>query len=228
MVAQHPHSLDTWQADGLKPSQRKVLFSCFKRKLTKVIKVAQLAGYVSEHSAYHHGEVSLCQTIVGMAQNYVGSNNINYLEPSGMFGTRLLGGKDAASPRYIFTKLAAITRALFHEHDDALLKYQEEDGQHIEPEWYLPVIPLALVNGSDGIGTGYSTFSPNYNPRDIIRNIRHLLAGEEPVRNTLSAVLLLRLSWLCAGAGVDGALVQRLRWRNHHEEPDHFPVSRPV
>lgn len=98
--------------DGLKPSQRKVLFSCFKRKLKNEIKVVQLAGYVSEHSAYHHGEASLQGTIVNMAQDFVGSNNINLLVPAGQFGTRLLGGKDAASPRYIFTHLHPTTRCV--------------------------------------------------------------------------------------------------------------------
>jgi len=165
--------------DGFKPSQRKVLFSCFKRKLKKEIKVAQLAGYVSEHSAYHHGEMSLNGTIVGMAQSFCGSNNINVLTPSGQFGTRRMGGKDAASPRYIFTKLEKITRAIFHEDDDALLQYLTDDGMNIEPEFYMPVIPMILVNGSDGIGTGWSTFVPNYSTRQIIRNIRNLIHGEE-------------------------------------------------
>jgi DNA topoisomerase-2 len=165
--------------DGFKPSQRKVLFGCFKRKLKKEIKVAQLAGYVSEHAAYHHGEVSLAGTIVNMAQTFVGSNNINLLYPAGQFGTRILGGKDSASPRYIFTKLAAITRLIFHEDDDEILPYQIEDGMQIEPEFYVPIIPMLLVNGGDGIGTGWSTGVPNYNPRDIIQNIRRKLAGEE-------------------------------------------------
>jgi DNA topoisomerase-2 len=91
--------------DGLKPSQRKILYSCFKRNLKEEIRVAQLAGYVSEHAAYHHGEASLMSTIIGMAQNFVGSNNINLLRPVGQFGSRLLGGKDSASPRYIHTYL---------------------------------------------------------------------------------------------------------------------------
>ena len=167
--------------DGLKPAQRKVLFACFKRSLKKEIKVAQLAGYVSEHSAYHHGEASLNGTIVGMAQNFVGSNNIGFLFPSGQFGTRIMGGKDAASPRYVFTRLEEVTRALFHPEDDLLLPYQDEDGQVIEPEYYAPIIPTVLVNGSDGIGTGWSSTVPNYNPRDIMANIRRLLKGEEPV-----------------------------------------------
>jgi DNA topoisomerase-2 len=121
--------------DGLKPGQRKVIYGCFKRKLTKEAKVAQLVGYVAEHSAYHHGEQSLAATIVGMAQNFVGSNNINLLEPRGQFGTRLQGGKDAASPRYIFTVLSPITRIIFDEADDDLLVQLNDDGQLIEPEW---------------------------------------------------------------------------------------------
>lgn len=165
--------------DGLKPSHRKVLFSCFKRNLKQEIKVVQLAGYVSEHSAYHHGEASLTQTIIAMAQNFVGSNNVNLLKPCGQFGTRLMGGKDAASPRYVFTKLETITRHIFHPHDDALLEYLEDDGVSIEPNFYVPIIPMALVNGSDGIGTGWSSNVPAYNPRDIMANLRRMLQGEE-------------------------------------------------
>jgi DNA topoisomerase-2 len=168
--------------DGLKPSQRKVMFACFKRKLRSDIKVAQLSGYVSEHSAYHHGEASLASTIVGLAQDFVGANNVNLLVPSGQFGTRLQGGKDHASPRYIFTRLAALARALFPEADDALLRHLYDDGQRIEPEFYLPVLPLLLVNGADGIGTGWSTSVPNYNPLDIVANLKRMLDGEEPAK----------------------------------------------
>lgn len=165
--------------DGFKPSQRKVLFACFKRNLKDEIKVAQLAGYVSEHSAYHHGEASLHGTIIGMAQNFCGSNNLNLLTPAGQFGTRRMGGKDAASPRYVFTKLEKITRAIFHPDDDELLNYLSDDGVTIEPEYYVPVIPMVLVNGSDGIGTGWSSSISNHDPRTIISNIKRLLNGEE-------------------------------------------------
>ncbi|KAI4323425.1 hypothetical protein L6164_023032 [Bauhinia variegata] len=164
--------------DGLKPGQRKILFCSFKKKLFKEIKVGQFIGYVSEHSAYHHGEQSLSSTIIGMAQDFVGSNNINLLKPNGQFGTRNMGGKDHASARYIYTELHPITRCLFHEDDDKLLDYLNEDGRSIEPNWYIPVIPMVLVNGSEGIGTGWSSYIPNYNPRDIIANIRRLLNGE--------------------------------------------------
>ena len=167
--------------DGLKPGQRKVLFSCFKRNLVKEIKVAQLAGSVAELSSYHHGEQSLMGTIINLAQNFVGSNNINLLQPIGQFGTRLFGGKDAASPRYIFTQLSPLTRLLFNAKDDPLFNYINDDGLFVEPEYYCPILPMVLVNGAEGIGTGWSTKIPNYNPKDLINNLKRLINGEVPV-----------------------------------------------
>lgn len=166
--------------DGFKPGQRKVMFTCMKRNDKREVKVAQLAGSVAEHSAYHHGEQSLCMTIVNLAQNYIGSNNINLLEPRGQFGTRLCGGKDSASPRYIFTKMSPLTRLIFHPNDDAILNPEYDDNQRIEPTWYIPIIPMILVNGADGIGTGWMTKIPNYNPRELVDNIRRMLDGKEP------------------------------------------------
>uniref|UniRef100_A0A4W6DEL5 DNA topoisomerase 2 n=1 Tax=Lates calcarifer TaxID=8187 RepID=A0A4W6DEL5_LATCA len=167
--------------DGLKPGQRKVLFCCFKRNDKREVKVAQLAGSVAEMSAYHHGEVSLMMTIVGLAQNFVGSNNLNLLQPLGQFGTRLHGGKDSASPRYIFTMLSPLARLLFPSMDDNLLKYNYDDNQRVEPEWYIPIIPTVLVNGAEGIGTGWASKIPNYDIREIISNIYRMLDGEEPL-----------------------------------------------
>ena len=163
--------------DGLKPGQRKILYACFLKRLAKEIKVAQLAGYVAEKSAYHHGEQALTATIVGMAQSFVGSNNINLLYPSGMFGTRLAGGKDAASARYIFTRLCPIARAIFPPADDSILRYLNDDGLDIEPEHYLPVLPMVLVNGSSGIGTGWSSSIPNFDPRQLAQCILRRLQG---------------------------------------------------
>jgi len=167
--------------DGLKPSQRKILFYMLKKNINKSIKVAQLSGYVSAETSYHHGEASLQQAIVGMAQNFVGSNNINLLFPDGNHGSRLSGGKDAASPRYIFTRLSEIAQHIFHPHDTPLLQHLNDDGMEIEPEWYIPVIPMILVNGCEGIGTGYSTFVPPHNPKDIINNIFRLFDGKDPL-----------------------------------------------
>jgi DNA topoisomerase-2 len=143
------------------------------------MKVAQLIGYVSEHSAYHHGEVSLGGTIVSMAQDFVGSNNVNLLVPSGQFGTRVQGGNDHASSRYIYTRLAHATRFIFSPLDDAILSYLSEDGQQIEPRYYVPVIPMVLVNGATGIGTGWSTDIPNYDPLQIIENLRLWIRGSQ-------------------------------------------------
>ena len=159
--------------DGLKPSERKILFGCFKRNLRDEIKVAQLVGYISEHSAYHHGETSLSGTIVAMAQNFVGSNNINLLLPLGQFGTRNKGGKDSASPRYIFTNLNKVTRHLFNSNDLPLMDYIVEEGQKIEPKYYLPIIPNILVNGCEGIGTGWSSNIPCFNPHEIVESIKN-------------------------------------------------------
>jgi DNA topoisomerase-2 len=161
--------------DGLKISLRKILYSAFKKNLTTEIKVAQFSGYVSEHSGYHHGEASLNAAIVGMAQNFVGSNNINLLMPNGQFGTRLQGGKDSASERYIFTQLNKITRILFPDADDKILSYLNDDGLLVEPIYYAPIIPMVLVNGSKGIGTGFSTDIMCYNPSQIIQYIKNKL-----------------------------------------------------
>ena len=169
--------------DGLKISLRKILYSAFKKNLTTEIKVAQFSGYVSEHSGYHHGEASLNAAIVGMAQNFVGSNNINLFVPNGQFGTRLQGGKDSASERYIFTLLNKITRTLFQPQDDEILKYLNDDGLLVEPIFYAPIIPMVLVNGSKGIGTGFSTDIMCYNPTDIINYLKNKLNNISPTDN---------------------------------------------
>jgi DNA topoisomerase-2 len=165
--------------DGLKISLRKILFASFKKNLTTEIKVAQFSGYVSEHSGYHHGEASLNAAIVGMAQNFVGSNNINLFLPNGQFGTRLQGGKDSASERYIFTQLNKLTRVLFPIADDNVLTYLNDDGLIVEPIYYAPIVPMVLVNGSKGIGTGFSTDIMCYNPLEIIDYIKNKLLDIE-------------------------------------------------
>ncbi|XP_061738599.1 DNA topoisomerase 2-beta isoform X2 [Nerophis ophidion] len=165
--------------DGLKPGQRKVLFTCLKRNDKREVKVAQLAGSVAEMSAYHHGEQALMMTIVNLAQNFVGSNNVNILQPLGQFGTRINGGKDAASPRYIFTMLSPLSKLLFPAGDSNLLKFLYDDNQKVEPEWYIPIIPMVLVNGAEGIGTGWACKIPNYDPREIVNNISRLLNHQD-------------------------------------------------
>jgi len=166
--------------DGLKISLRKILYAAFKKGLTTEIKVAQFSGYVSEHSGYHHGEASLNAAIVGMAQNFVGSNNINLFQPNGQFGSRLAGGKDSASERYIFTQLNKITRCIYQESDDKILRYLDDDGFPVEPLYYAPIIPMILVNGTKGIGTGFSTDIMCYDPNEIIHYLKDKLVSDTP------------------------------------------------
>lgn len=164
--------------DGLKTSLRKILFCAFKRPLTSELKVAQFSGYVSEHSSYHHGEASLNAAIVAMAQNFVGSNNINLLLPNGQFGTRLHGGDDSASERYIFTLLNSLARSIFPDVDDAVLNYLDDDGTMVEPEYYVPIIPFALMNGISGIGTGFSCNIQPYHPLATVDYLKRKLTGK--------------------------------------------------
>lgn len=163
--------------DGLKPSQRKVMYYLMRHKIREAIKVAQFGAAVARDTSYHHGEVSLEGTIVGLAQNFVGANNLNYLVPEGNFGSRYAKGKNAASSRYIFTKPEWLLPFLFKKEDAPLYKYLDDDGILIEPEWYLPVIPTVLVNGAIGIGTGFSTFIPQHNPLEIVKRLKMLLVG---------------------------------------------------
>ena len=164
--------------DGLKPSLRKIMYCCFKRNLRSEIRVAQLAGYVSEHGAYHHGEASLNGAIVNLAQNYVGTNNINLLMPEGQFGSRVFNGKDSAAPRYIHTFISKITHILFNKDDQALLTPVIDDGETVEPLFYMPILPIILINGTQGIGTGWSSSIPQFNPLDVITNIRRLMNND--------------------------------------------------
>ena len=168
--------------DGMKECQRKILYACFKRKLNyssdKTLKVAQLGAYASECTNYHHGEQNLCGAIINMAQIFVGSNNIPLLYRDGQFGSSISNGKDAASPRYVFTKLEKLTRLLFRSEDDRLLDYLVDEGDIIEPRFYVPILPIVLVNGCEGIGTGWSTNIPSYNPLDLVKCVKLWLENE--------------------------------------------------
>ena len=169
--------------DGLKLSQRKILYSIFKRNLVaggKSMKVAQLAGYVAETSNYHHGEQCLYDTITRMAQDFVGSNNIPLLFKDGQFGSRMHNGKDAANGRYIFTKMTALTRLLFPAEDDALFPYTLDDGDKVEPDYYVPILPMILVNGCrTGIGSGWSCNVPLYHPMRLGEYVQSWLDAKD-------------------------------------------------
>jgi len=164
--------------DGLKPSQRKILFTL--NKLNKgEMNVGELFGHVKAHAEYHHGPLSLEQGIISMAQDYVGANNISLLQPNGSFGTRISGGKDSSAPRYIYTELRDITNSIFMKEDRDILDYLEVDGKKVEPEYYVPIVPQILINGTEGIGTGWSTKVPMFNIEDLIDYIDKKLDGKK-------------------------------------------------
>eukprot|EP00466_Bigelowiella_natans_P008337 jgi/Bigna1/78690/fgenesh1_pg.56_\ len=157
--------------DGLKPTQRKVLYGMLKNNQVNEIKVSQLTGRIAEMSNYHHGEASLVETICGMAQDHLGTNNVNYLVPEGQFGSR-----------YIYTALEKLTRFLFREEDDQILEYIKDEGVMIEPVTYYPILPTALFNGATGIGTGWSTDVPCYHPLEVADALEKIIAGDTTTR----------------------------------------------
>ncbi len=160
--------------DGLKPSQRKVLFGMQKKFPNQEVKVSIASAGIMEVSCYHHG--SLDGVIVNMAQNFPGSNNVPLLEPIGQFGSRI--GPESAASRYIFTKLSAACKKLFNPIDENILNWLDDDGTSIEPEFYLPIIPTVLVNGVEGMGTGYATSIMAYNPTELKEWIVNHLKGK--------------------------------------------------
>ena len=165
--------------DGFKPSQRKCIYGMLARgENAGEIKIAQASGYISQISDYHHGENSLNETLVGLAQDYTGSNNLNYFKPNGQFGSRL--SSEASAPRYIFTEFSDAFRKIFKREDDIILNHLESDGQKVEPDYYLPIIPNILVNGARGMGTGYATHILKYNPIDLRDVIVSILKGAAP------------------------------------------------
>ena len=163
--------------DGLKPGQRKVLHTALQLRPGQEVKVAQLGPSTAEKTLYAHGEVSLNNTIVNMAQDFTGANNVNLLLPIGQFGSRLQGGKDAAAARYIYTKIHPVARRIFPKADDAVLRMRTEEGQTVEPHAFVGVIPTALLNGCAGIAVGYSSTVPPVNPRTLVRAVRAHIDG---------------------------------------------------
>jgi DNA topoisomerase-2 len=163
--------------DGFKPSQRKVVYTCISKNINTSTKVPNLASMTSEYTQYHHGEVSMQNTIVNLAQNHIGTNNFNLLEPLGQFGSRLSG--ESARVRYIFTKMSKYIDYFFNKLDNPILEYRIDEGQQIEPVFYMPLLPFSLLNGCEGIGTGYSTFIPPFHVNDILKNTILLLKGRD-------------------------------------------------
>lgn len=166
--------------DGLKPSQRKILYTLFKRgkESYNFQKVTSLSGDVTKIGRYLHGEASLEETIFGMMRYWAGSNNIPLLKSMGTIGSRLDMGTMHSQSRYVFTALNEISRFIFIKDDDEVLDYVKEEGEYTEPNYYVPIVPIVLINGGLGIGTGYSTDTPQHNPFDCINYIKDILTKD--------------------------------------------------
>lgn len=155
--------------DGCKPSARKVVYTIKKRNLISASKVSRMSSAVAEETEYLHGENSLQGVIVNMTQDFVGSNNISLLSPDGNFGCRHIPMSSA--PRYIFSRKSDHFDMLFNKLDDKILIDQEFEGNKIEPKFFVPILPLILLNGSEGMGTG---FAQKILPRKI-QNIKRAI-----------------------------------------------------
>jgi len=161
--------------DGFKPTARKIIFIADKVWRTgseKPLKIFQLGGRIASEAHYHHGDASLSGAIIGMAQSF--KNSLPLLEEIGQFGS--IRSPDAGAPRYISTKLTKNFRLLYKDFE--LLENQVEEGNVIEPKFFLPIIPTVLLNGSSGIAVGFATNILNRNPLDLIDACIKVLDGK--------------------------------------------------
>jgi len=165
--------------DGLKNSQRKVISTIIDKNITKEIKVSQLASLVAQEKEYLHGDMSLQGVIVNLAQNFVGSNNINLLVPEGNFGTRFT--PEASASRYIYTYGSENLWKLFNKDDNAVLIHQNFEGHDIEPRFYVPILPLILINGSEGIASGFAQKILPRDPESIKEQLKQHLKNNSPI-----------------------------------------------
>jgi len=204
--------------DGLKPGQRKILWTAWlhwkweegKDSSYKKFKVSQLANKVSDKMKYHHGEDSLSDAITKMAQDFVGSNNMPFFTREGQLGSREEGGNDAADPRYPYVKPEWWLPYVFKRNDMPLLEMTVTEGHITEPVFMLPIIPLQIINGCRGIGTGHSTFMPNHNPLDVIAWYKAKIRKESLPYVT---------PWYRGFTG-ETKIVDRKRRKNHNDDPD--------
>jgi DNA topoisomerase-2 len=164
--------------DGMKQSHRKALHGMLCRgESADKDTVERLSARVCSDTDYHHGSGSMEGCIVGLAQKFAGANNIALIEGFGQFGNRL--SKKPASSRYIKAKLSPNFRKLFKKEDDLILKHHYSNGEKIEPLFFIPLLPMCLVNGTEGMGTGHSTYIMPYNPNELKGAIQQVLAGKQ-------------------------------------------------
>ncbi|WPJ72110.1 hypothetical protein DEEACLCL_00093 [Salmonella phage CRW-SP2] len=162
--------------DSLKPSQRKILFAAMEYNKEEV--VDRLGMFAAARTNYKSGGDNMSNTIINMAQAFPGTNNIPYFDRDGQFGSIM--GRAASSPRYISVSISDVIRKIFRKEDELILQYNYLADEKLEPKYFLPIIPMFLVNGMNGIGSGYSTDVPCHDVKGVIDALRALLRGEEP------------------------------------------------
>lgn len=167
--------------DGLKNAARKVLYTVHDKKIKEKIKVLQLANKCAEYSDYLHGDLS--GVVVTLGQDFSGTNNLPLIEKSGSFGTRSVN--ESAAPRYIFANGSKDFFKIFKYEDDDILIKQEFEGFPIEPKFYLPVLPMILINGSEGVSSGFAQKILGRNPENIKKYLKDFLNSKKPKEELL-------------------------------------------
>ena len=166
--------------DGFKISQRKAIYTITNKNKRNTVE--RSSSEIAAETCYHHGAQNLEGVLVGLAQDFPTSNNVNFLTPIGQFGNLL--SPAAASGRYISVEPSPNFRKWFKKEDDIILEYEYEDGEQIEPKFFIPIVPTLLFNGASGIGTGYACKILNYNPVDVVRNVKQVLSGKPQTKLT--------------------------------------------
>lgn len=176
--------------DGLKPTLRKILWvirykttgwgtNAIKNNKTKMKKMTIIGGDITAKTYYHHGETSMYGAMINMTQRYPGSNNLPYFQEAGQYGTRTMMGKDAASPRYLNVQPERWLPYVFRDEDVPLFQYREEEGVEVEPEFLLPIVPMHLINGTNGIGSAWRSFIPNHMVEHVCEWLINRLSGQQ-------------------------------------------------
>jgi len=167
--------------DGLKNSSRKIIHTMIGKNIKEKTKVARLASTIAEYTEYLHGEIGLAGVMVNLAQNFVGANNIPFIKRDGNFGTRHKPA--AAAPRYIKTRKEDYLDKIYMKDDYPVLISQQFEGINIEPRYFVPIIPMLLVNGSEGISSGFAQKILPRDPKIIISELTKILKGTKKLEN---------------------------------------------
>lgn len=160
--------------DGQKNAARKILYTIIEKNIKNKIKVSQLGSKAAEFGEYLHGDIS--PVIVTLGQDYAGTNNLPLLQKSGNFGTRF--SPEASASRYIFTYGSDAFFELFKKEDNKILKHQFFEGERIEPMFYVPTLPMLLINGSEGLSSGFAQKILPRDPKKIKQYLMSKLQGK--------------------------------------------------